>query len=191
LISSKFSSKSKNVSWVNGNYEHHMNDEGNAHFISGKFHNNSADQIAALQNEGFVMIRKASTQALDEMKILNEEVIDYFEKYRSSIYYKTWRFFNKVDASTKRHSIPLQLTPVLRKVLDNSLRSISPLLHHFLSPIAPLVELSAMISFPGAKRQKVHADVPYSKDNFILSGFIALSPGEKDSCLEFCEYIRS
>jgi ectoine hydroxylase-related dioxygenase (phytanoyl-CoA dioxygenase family) len=52
-----------------------------------------------------------------------------------------------------------------------------PFLRTKMGPASMLVELSSLISLPGAEKQQIHSDTPWKEDNdLIISGFLAMSP---------------
>ena len=136
-------------------------------------------QASDFLRDGFVLIRKGEHTRLEDVNSLNDQVVRYSQSIQSSLKYKLWRFFNSVDSSSNRHSIPLHVgvSPLLLPVLGSSVASISGFLQTlFTHPSAPLVELSALISYPNSKQQTVHSDIKYSskETSHIISGFIAL-----------------
>mmetsp|Transcript_29490 Transcript_29490/g.83182 ORF Transcript_29490/g.83182 Transcript_29490/m.83182 type:complete len:282 (-) Transcript_29490:296-1141(-) len=129
------------------------------------------------KSDGFVLVRRAAETNVGALTSLRTEILRDFTQEQTNWRYQLWRKFNSVATSKKRHSVPLRLTPSLREALNSSISSVRPFLDAELSPIASLVELSAMISLPGALDQALHSDTPYVVANdTIITGFIALSP---------------
>lgn len=134
------------------------------------------EQILALKNKGFVLIRRAEAQSLTDLANLNENVLSYSNSKIMSFKYQLWRFFNSVSTSRKRHSIPIPMhMNMLRTVLSDSLGSVRNVIDSQVSACSPLVELSTIISFPDSTQQAIHSDTSYSDSTLIISGFIALS----------------
>ena len=101
----------------------------------------------------------------------------YFESTRQTLRYRVWRYFNSVSTATRRHSIPLPLSPLLASFLRHTIPPLRPFLEAALPADSPIVELSAVISLPGAAEQTVHSDVPFSgAAPALLSVFVALAP---------------
>mmetsp|Transcript_31391 Transcript_31391/g.56209 ORF Transcript_31391/g.56209 Transcript_31391/m.56209 type:complete len:240 (-) Transcript_31391:86-805(-) len=96
---------------------------------------------------------------------------------RSSWWYRLWRRFNSVATPEHRHSMALPITPTLTASLTDAIGPVRPLLDALLLSTATLVELSLLVSLPGATNQEVHSDTPHAEDNdLIVSAFLALSP---------------
>ena len=143
-----------------------------------KFDVSIEDQIHSLKTKGFAIVRStASKQQLDDIRIVEKQVLDLVASSTGTWKYRLFCYFSGVRASEcgLRHSIPLPSTPQLLSVLFQAVTSIRPLLASQLLPNSPLVELSSILSFPGAERQLVHTDIPYNDTDTILSGFIALT----------------
>lgn len=132
-------------------------------------------QIESLKKNGYAIIPRSKEQNVCELEKVNEFVLDYLAATRNSISYIIWRFFNYVDTSANRHSIPLPCGDLLNSVLSKSIKSIQDLLLSQVPTNSHLVELSAIVSFPGSARQITHSDIQYCNNDFILSGFIALT----------------
>lgn len=135
----------------------------------------SREQIESLHTYGYVIVPRASSQSIDELEKANLLVLDLLKTSQRSISYRIWRFFNSVDTSQERHSLPLPLCRLLLSVLTKTVQSLEPVLRSMLENDAHLVELSSIISLPGAKRQSTHSDTPFSKQHIIISGFLALT----------------
>lgn len=134
-----------------------------------------AAQILHLKEFGYVVIKRSPLQDLETLQQLNREVLDYAEVKCNSKKYKFWRYFNSVSTSDNRHSIPLPITDLTMRVLKESIGSIRTFLDYRLRDESPLIELSAIITYPGAQQQQLHCDTPYQPDNPLISGFVALS----------------
>lgn len=139
-----------------------------------------AEQIKHFRRYGYVIVRAADRSVEFNKKSslfgqLNTETLNYFHSVKDTWKYKIWRNFHQVAASNNRHSFPLPMTGLLKNVLNNIVSESKLLLESELSGSGQLIELSCMLSLPGSERQHAHSDIPYSADNLIISGFIALS----------------
>lgn len=135
-----------------------------------------AAQKAFFKKHGYVVIKRSASTKLKLLEDLNCEVISYAQKSRESYFYKIWRVFNSVSTADNRHSIGLPLTALTRQVLDASIGSVRHFLDGQLKADSPLVELSSIISYPGAKQQDVHSDSAWALDRpLLLSAFVALT----------------
>lgn len=121
----------------------------------------------------FSVVQKYSANKV--FKALNSDIMQYFKSSEKNFLYVFWRYFNSVNTSLKRHSIPLPYTSVLHDVLSITIKFVKPFLDSQLCSSSPLVELSSIISLPGSSRQQTHSDVPFSEHNALISGFVALS----------------
>ena len=77
----------------------------------------------------------------------------HLDASRRTLRYRIWRHFNSVSTATRRHALPLPLSPRLAAFLPRAIAPLRPLLAAALPPAAPLVELSAVVTFPGADQQ--------------------------------------
>ena len=135
------------------------------------------DQVARFETDGFVIIQKSSNASIECLSQLEADILEDFEDNRSSLLYRVWRQFNRVATAENRHSVALNLSPNLAHALQECIGNVRPFLDTKMSPASVLVELSSIISFPGAKDQEIHSDTPWVEDNdLIISGFLALSP---------------
>jgi hypothetical protein len=135
-----------------------------------------AAQLAFFSKHGYVVIKRAASSNPKLFQALNTEITDYVAQTRGTFYYKTWRFFNSVGTPDHRHSVGLPLTSLTRQVLDESIGSLRTFLDGLLKPDSPLVELSSIITYPGAEQQKLHSDSPWVRGQpLLLSAFVALS----------------
>jgi Phytanoyl-CoA dioxygenase (PhyH) len=146
-----------------------------------QFDDSVAAQMAAYQSQGFTIIKRGVNQDINDLEALNRDILarlaDATDRpwYNSSLY-STLRYFNlgyRVRSSEKRHALPLAMTDLLSRVVRAAVLEGHPFLRTQLS----LVDLSSIISLPGAERQKTHSDIPYSSGSHdhIMSGFVALS----------------
>lgn len=143
-----------------------------------KFSKNLADQVAAFKSSGFVLIKPLNTtSATDriELQAANTYILRHLHDERSSWRYKLWRAWNQVASSDKRHSLPLPLVAAIKTILTRTVGDIRPFLDSQLPICSELVELNSLVSMPGSLEQDVHADIPFSSDNVLISGFIALA----------------
>ena len=142
-----------------------------------KFSVGQANQVFAFVNSGFVLIKRPVLQTTEEsarLTVVNTFILKHLENEVSSWRYNLWRVFNKVDNYENRHSLPLPLTKDITDVLNTTIGAIRPFLDSQLSKEAALVELNSLISMPGSLKQEMHSDIPFSMDNMLISGFIAL-----------------
>lgn len=148
----------------------------NINLIQAKFASTLKEQILFFKNNGFVLIKRSSNQNINNINLVNEEIISYFQSETSSWKYKIERFLgiNSVGTPFKRYSIKLPLLHNIKKFLSSTIIDLNPFLSHILKPNAVLVELSTLVSGPGSHDQAKHSDISYS-NAFILSGFIATS----------------
>lgn len=136
------------------------------------------DQIESFRSKGYAIIRRSDEQNLYDISLLRMEILQSLESQRTSFWYIFNRYFklsSDIRAPNKRHSIPLPYSHTLFTVLTTAIKSIRPLLQHYLPKNAPLVDLSSIVSFPGSERQKTHSDVPFATANKIIASFVALS----------------
>lgn len=135
-------------------------------------------QIEFLKLNGYVIVRKSPEQKLTDIENLRKSVLNQLALSQSGIFYNFFRYFKEcaVRAPLKRHSIPLDFASLsLMNVLSDAITNIRQLLDSQLSQKSPLVDLSSIIALPGAERQSTHTDIPYSNNNIILTGVVALS----------------
>lgn len=143
-------------------------------YLNPRFSHLLAEQVSSFEKNGFLTMKRPSTISIQDINNLNIETLDLLQASQISFKYMFWRYFNRVNTSKKRHSIPLPFTKALQKVFSPTISFIRPFLETQLQCNSPLVELSSIITFPGAEEQKKHSDIPFS-ENKIISGFIALS----------------
>ena len=135
------------------------------------------DQVARFETDGFAIIQRSSNASIECLSRLETDILEDFEDGRSSALYRVWRQFNRVATAENRHSVALKLSPNLADALQECIGNVRPFLDTKMSPASVLVELSSIISFPGAEDQEIHSDTPWVEDNdLIISGFLALSP---------------
>lgn len=149
------------------------------------FTNNLAQQVATFKRVGFILVKCPPTQKAANLAAMEADVLNYYDSVKDTFSYRLWRNFNYVSTSTNRHSIPLPLSfmgNVTGNVLSEdsivgcSVRHVLPFLNTQLRSHSPLVEFSTVIALPGAEKQESHTDVPFSKNNFVISAFVALAP---------------
>ena len=137
-----------------------------------------AEQIYSFNSLGYVLIRQAPENYVNDITALavaKEYILQRFARKQDSWSYNLWRMFNKVATSDNRHSLVLPSNVAIMNVLNSTIGSIKPFLNSQLSGDSSMVELNSLISLPGSLQQDVHADIPYSDDNLLISGYIALS----------------
>lgn len=142
------------------------------------FSRNLAEQVSSFNSLGFVLIRQApGTHQTDmaDLAAAKKYILHHLDNQRDTWKYKMWRMFNKVATAESRHSLALPFNTVVEKVLNSKIGAIRPFLDSQLSKESSLVELNSLISLPGATQQDVHADIPFSENNLLISGYIALS----------------
>ena len=135
-------------------------------------------QVSYFNKCGFVLIRR-SQENQEDIALLNTEILSYLHNRSNTISYQYWRLFNPINENIKRHSIPLPFSDIsgLENVLHSSIASIVPFLQSQLKHDAPLVELSSIISLPGASEQEIHSDIAFAGHTpLVLSVMVALSP---------------
>ena len=96
-------------------------------------------QIANFHRAGFVLIRKPPSLTSQFVESINLEVLAHLEDLESSFQYRFWRFCNSVTTPSKRHSIPLPLSPGVRELLNSNISHVFPFLESQLSLESPLV----------------------------------------------------
>lgn len=143
-----------------------------------KYSSSLLQQVSSFKKLGYVLIKRPPTQDALVLSQLNSEILQYHESIKKTFKYRFWRYFNYVSTAENRHSIPLPLSFMQRdsSVVDSTMRHIFPLLNSLLCSHSPLVEFSTIISLPGAEKQEVHSDIPFSRNSFIVSVFVALAP---------------
>jgi hypothetical protein len=145
------------------------------------FDTSLADQIRSFESKGFVIIRARADDADGQatIKMLEKEVLELLESRKDTLWYRVQRYFSSVRADSLRHCIPLPSSPSVLKVLAGAIQRVRPLLLSgaLLTSNSPLVELSSIVSLPGAERQKSHSDTAMTtRGDLIISGFLALTP---------------
>ena len=95
------------------------------------------------------------------------------------IKYDIFRHFSFVRASSLRHSIPFPSSELLHKVLTNAVREILPLLASQVPLNSPVVELSSIVAYPNAERQKTYEP----QLNYTSTPLLAYTPLLLYSCL--------
>lgn len=96
-------------------------------------------------------------------KLALTEVHNQFEQLNRSWSYKLRRFFDIVDSPLHRHSFPLEITQGIEGVLRHVLAGADAnLFTELCGDDGVLVELSALLTFPGAKAQAIHTDIPFN-----------------------------
>lgn len=98
-----------------------------------------SSQVASFRKNGYVLIRKAPTATPELVASINSEVTNHFNDIESSYKYRFWRFCNSVSTPLKRHSIPLELSSGVRKLLTANVTHVGPFLETQLSTDSPLV----------------------------------------------------
>ena len=77
--------------------------------------------------------------------------------------------------SNSRHDLKLDLGhPVVSRALQEAISNIGPFAGSLLRPPPELFELGAIIADPGAERQPIHPDTPWSPSPSVLTAFISL-----------------
>ena len=134
-----------------------------------------------LTRDGYVILSKPKSISTCDLHAIEQAVLLYAESLTSTFRYKLWRYFNGVHTIDKRHSIPLPLvgnnfTITLPVIIKRYVQEITSMLQIgvFKGHDAKLVELAALISYPGAAEQRVHSDMQYTKKTTIITCFIAL-----------------
>jgi hypothetical protein len=143
-----------------------------------KFSVGLADQVNSFVNSGFVLIRKSDRYTPAQtvkLGVVNDFILEHLRIRQSTWRYKLWRIFNHVDNSVKRHSLPLPMVSCISDVLHTTIGAIRPFLDTQLQANASMVELNSIISLPGSTQQEMHADIPFSENEVLISGFIALA----------------
>ena len=141
-----------------------------------KFSRTLVEQIHSFNTLGYVLIKKSMGNGEKaELEAAKEYILHRFARKQDTWTYKLWRMFNKVSTADKRHSLVLPSDMIILNVLNSTIGRIRPFLNSQLSGDASMVELNSLISLPGSLQQDVHADIPYSDDNLLISGYIALS----------------
>ena len=96
---------------------------------------------------------------------VHAEVMDEHARLGASWAYTVRRFFDTVNNPAHRHSFPVPMTPAVRELLADCLHG-SPakraLFNAMVGPSGTLVELSALVTLPGAHMQNLHSDIPYN-----------------------------
>lgn len=137
-----------------------------------------SEQIHSFNTLGYVLIKQAPenfTKDITALAKAKEYILRRLVRKQDSWSYNIWRMFNKVATADKRHSLALPSNPAILSVLNSSIGAIRPFLNSQLPGNSSMVELNSLISLPGSLQQDVHADIPYSEDNLLISGYIALS----------------
>ena len=119
-----------------------------------------------LVRRGFTVFRHSlpedvTSRALDFVLRLQEEK-------SSSLRYKLGRIFDIVDSPKNRHSFPVPLSPEIKPILDHVCgadKSAKAMFQSLCGDDGPLVELSVLLTFPGAAPQGLHSDIPFGKLN--------------------------
>jgi hypothetical protein len=146
-----------------------------------------ASQVTDFLKHGFVLIRMPKKNELnaqynvEAVKRVHKDIQTNFTDTFESWDYKFWRMFHSVNSPALRHSIALPMTLSLRSLLDGAISYIRPFLDSQLpNKNSPLVELSAVLSLPGATAQAVHTDILFprcdvsSDQTLILTAMLAL-----------------
>ncbi len=147
----------------------------------------SSSTMRILREDGYVVLSDVvpattSRQALAEVRT-------ELAALQASWAYPVRRFFDIVDSPRNRHSFPVSLTPGV----DAAVRSIvggtnASLFREICGDDGILVELSALITFPGARAQSLHTDIPFNalpeckETNTppLCSVFVALQDVDRD-----------
>ena len=135
------------------------------------------ENISSFSENGFVLIRRSTSQDKTALKKLESEILTHLSELESSFLYRVKRLLgvSAVRSAEKRHAISLPRSDLLINVASNAIRSAFPVLASQLTLNSALVDLSSIISLPGSERQKTHSDIAFSKSDKIISGFVALS----------------
>ena len=127
-----------------------------------------ATQIAAFEENGFVLLKRSTAQSLESLSQLEVAVL-------STEPTPWWSGNYSVRSPEKRRSFSLKMTPNLSKVLAEAVGgNVHSLLSSQLESNSPLIDVSSIVSFPGSERQRTHSDVPFGAHKIII-GFVALS----------------
>lgn len=154
------------------------------------FSHTLAQQVANFKNFGFILVKCPPLQQKSELIVMEKGILCHYNDIKDTFTYRLWRNFNYVSTSTKRHSIPLPLsfmgkvdgtTLPEESVVRCTISHILPFLKTQLRSHSPLVEFSTVIALSGAEKQESHTDVPFSKNNFVISAFVALTPVELEN----------
>ena len=139
-----------------------------------------ANAVELLKKNGYVILKKPPNVKTSDLLQVRHDVLGYAKSLVSSFKYRLWRFFNRVHTSQQRHSIPLpifdtKIAHTLPKVVEIYVKEVAPILGEIFEGFdAKLVELAALVSYPGATSQKIHSDMQYTDKTKIISCFIAL-----------------
>ena len=102
--------------------------------------------------------------------------------------YKFRRLFNGINSPTFRHSFPVDLSPEIHDVVTSVVSNHKEFFQELAGQDGILVELSVLLTFPGASEQTIHSDIPYGSLNDdpitgapgLASVFVALQEITKD-----------
>ena len=103
------------------------------------------------------------------------EVQDYGPHHREALLH-----FGNVRRPIERADLKLRLTPLVAAAVAEALAPLQAVIADTLGREAELFELGAFVTDPGAPRQPVHPDTPYTPDPTACSTFIALQKIEED-----------
>ena len=117
--------------------------------------------MRTLRRDGFVVLGDAVSA--DTARLALAEVHTELVRLEASWAYAARRFFDIVDSPRHRHSFPLGLTPGV----DAALRGVvggqdAALFREMCGDDGILVELSVLVTFPGAQDQSLHTDIPFN-----------------------------
>lgn len=128
------------------------------------------NKMDILLNQGYFIDDKSSSVPVELTKKLLANIENQLINTSNNIWFRFIRLFNNVSSPHLRHSIPLKMTPELFKVLQyicSKNKSLSSFLKELVSLNGVLVELSAIVSLPGAKSQNTHFDLPYVSGSLL------------------------
>ena len=133
----------------------------------------------ALDLEGFCVARKAVPD--EQCHALREHVLS-----EAAVRHSSWPLWlasllgraRTIREPRLREHVPLTISPEVSSALHLALRGLGgeQLSRAGVSQAAQLVELSAMLSLPGAAAQRPHTDVPPATRQRMVTHWIALQP---------------
>ena len=117
--------------------------------------------MRTLREDGFTVLETAVPAATARQALA--EVHSELAELEASWAYSLRRFFDIVNSPHHRHSFPVQLTPGVLQTIRGVVGKLDPsLFQEMVGKNGILVELSALVTYPGAQSQALHTDIPFN-----------------------------
>ena len=139
-----------------------------------------------LVRDGFVRLPNRLPSSMTTK--VHQLMLDEHAALSTTWRYKFGRFFDIVDSPLHRHSFPVPLCSDIQNVVGTIVRNHRQLFIDLAGIDGVLVELSILLTFPGASQQSIHSDIKHGalEDDAdtgapgLASVFVALQDVKKE-----------